>query len=131
MLFFFVYSCKEFNMRIFVLILFIFSACFPQPKAHKIQITDALVEVQFGRKMPRTLLDSIKQLVAEKGIQLEYPVLKYDGELLSELEFTIQANGHTGSAATHFVYKGKPFGFRITNPGSAAFNMIVGDLPVK
>ena len=122
---------KNFNMSCRIFLFCFLFGCFPQPKEYKIVNSNERIEVQFGRKMSLALLDSIRQVVAERGVQLEFSTVKYDGSLLTELEFQIKAGVHTGAAATHFIYNGKPFGFRVTNPGSAAANMIVGDLPVK
>lgn len=113
-----------------IMLLFIW-ACMPEPKPHQIiQQTDYL-EVHFGRKMPKSLLDSISLLAREKGILLSYTELKYDGELLSELEFVIQDGQQRGRAKTNFVYRGKPFGFRVDHRPGATSTLEVGELANK
>lgn len=113
-----------------ILICMSMTQCMPEPKPHQIIMEDHVMEVHFGRKMSRELLDSVRNLVGQEGVVLNYPELKYDGQLLSKLAFTIQFKGRQGVASTNFVYRGKPFGFRILNPKSDGFVMTVGELSV-
>ena len=78
--------------------------------------------------MSRELLDSISQAVAKKGINLSYPDLIYDGDVLTKMKIQVIDGREVGQASSNFVYKGKPFGFRIDKRPNAALRMKVGEL---
>ncbi len=68
--------------------------------------------VSFTRAASTAQLDSIRELMAQRGAELVYTSIKKDGDKLSELSFTLSYGGHTGSAKTNFVnLRGKHFGF--------------------
>jgi hypothetical protein len=101
-------------MKYLPLLIFLFLlSCNPGYKPHKILIENDIIEVQFGRMMSKTLLDSIAMVLELKSVHLTFPVIKYDGNKLNELEFIISDGIHTGTAKTHFVNNNKPFGFRV------------------
>ena len=116
-------------MKTFISLLLIFLvACHPHYKPAKIIIEPNYVEVHFGRVMSRSLLDSLSGVLAKQGIQLTFPVLKYDGEKLNELEFVISDGVHTGTAKTNFIYKGWPFGFKVNHKPGSKSPLLVGEL---
>jgi hypothetical protein len=112
---------------IFLLIALVF-ACRPHYKPAKIIIEPNYVEVHFGRMMSRSLLDSLSNVLEQKGIHLTYTSIKYDGDKLNELEFLISDGINTGTAKTNFVYKGKPFGFKVDHKPGAKKSLVVGEL---
>ncbi len=117
------------SMKYFIYSILLFLiACNPGYKPYKIIIEKDYVEVHFGRKMSRTLLDSISAVVEQQGIHLAFPVVKYDGDKLNELEFLISDGVHTGTAKTNFVNKVKPFGFRVDHRPGAKVGLEVGEL---
>lgn len=59
--------------------------------------------VSFTRAASTAQLDSIRELMAQRGAELVYTSIKKDGDKLSELSFTLSYGGHTGSAKTNFV----------------------------
>lgn len=103
-------------------------SCNREPQPHALFIQDDSVEVHFGRKMSQSLLDSIREVVGLKGISLSYPQVEYDGELLSKLEIVVQIEGQGGSATTNFVYRGRPFGFRVVDLKSFQPVLALGEL---
>lgn len=103
-------------------------SCIPQPRPHHVVITEDIIEVHFGRAMSKELLDSIREVVALHGVSLSYPVIKYDGELLSELQFDVSCMGQGGSATSRFAYKGKAFGFKINRKIPGGPGIQIGDL---
>jgi hypothetical protein len=117
-------------MKRFLIFLFITTilACTPGYKPHKIIIQADFVEIHFGRKMSRSLLDSISMILEQQGIHLAFPVVKYDGDKLNELEFLISDGIHTGTAKTNFVNKKKPFGFRVDRRPGMSNKLKVGEL---
>lgn len=118
------------NLRFYIilLILSLTSSCLPEPRPHKLIINEDIIEVHFGRAMSKALLDSIREVVALEGVSLSFPVVKYDGDLLSELQFDVYCMGQGGSASTRFVYKGKAFGFRINRKIPGGPGIQIGDL---
>ncbi len=104
------------------------AACTQEPRPHHLEISDDKVEVIFGRDMSVALLDSVRAAVAAKGVSLSYPSYDYDGELLTQLEILVQHEGQVGQAKTHFIYKGRPFGFRINFRDDAKVSLEIGDL---
>ncbi|MBK8956654.1 MAG: hypothetical protein IPM34_14025 [Saprospiraceae bacterium] len=106
-------------------------ACKQEPKPHAVFILDDTIEVHFGRKMSVELLDSIRAAVGLKGVSLSYPEVKYDNELLTKLEIKVEIGGQGGSAATNFVYRGRPFGFRIDHLKSFQPTLTLGELERK
>jgi hypothetical protein len=116
-------------MKYFIYFFLLFLiACNPGYKPYKIIIEKDYVEVQFGRKMSTELLDSIRLAVARQGIQIAFPIVKYDGDKLNELEFLISDGVHSGTAKTNFVNKVKPFGFRVDRRPGAKVGFKVGEL---
>lgn len=109
-------------------LMFLFCACWPKYKPHRVVIEDDFIEVEFGRKMSRELLDSIAQAVGKKGISLSYPDLFYDGDVLSKIKIQVIDGREVGQATYNFVYKGKPFGFRINHRPGAQIPMVIGEL---
>lgn len=70
--------------------------------------------VNFTRAASTAQLDSIRQRMAQQGADLVYTSIKKDGELLSELSFTLSYGGHKAIAKTNFVnLRGKQFGFLV------------------
>lgn len=118
---------KYLNLIACLLILFN-CACIPTYKPHQVIIQDDYVEIKFGRKMSRELLDSIRTAVSEKGINLSYPEIIYDGNKLTRLEIQVIAGNQVGHGITNFVFKGKPFGFRVDNRPTAQVFLKVGEL---
>ena len=112
---------------IYSILLFLI-ACNPTYKPHKIIIENDYVEVHFGRVMSRSFLDSLSMVLESKGIHLAFPVVKYDGDKLNQLEFLISDGTHTGTAKTNFVTKVRPFGFRIDHRPGAKSSFEVGEL---
>lgn len=121
-------SMAQLKSFVVIIILIVISSCLPQPRAHSIKITEDVIEVHFGRAMSKALLDSIREVVALEGVSLSYPVVKYDGDLLSELQFDVYCMGQGGSATTRFAYKGKAFGFRINRKIPGGPGIQIGDL---
>lgn len=103
-------------------------SCTPKPQPHALFIEDNTVEVHFGRQMSKSLLDSIRTVVGLKGISLSYPQMEYDGDLLSKLEIHVQLAGQGGTATTNFVYRGRPFGFRIIDLKTFHPVLAIGEL---
>lgn len=78
--------------------------------------------------MSRELLDSIRNAVSAKGIDLSYQDIIYDGNKLTRLEIQVIAGNQVGHGTTNFVFKGKPFGFRVDNRPTAQVFLKVGEL---
>lgn len=115
-------------MLLFCIAGIFYFSCNPKPQPHALFIEDNTVEVHFGRKMSKSLLDSIREVVGLKGISLSYPQMEYDGDLLSKLEINVQIAGQGGSAMTNFVYRGRPFGFRVIELKSYQPILALGEL---
>lgn len=111
----------------FILTLLFVMYCTPKYKPYKITIEADYVEVQFGRLMSKNLLDSISTVLISKGIKLSFPVVQYDGDKLSKLEFVIDDGEHMGTASTHFLNKGKSFGFKVDRRAQAKSKLVVGE----
>jgi len=106
----------------------ILGSCSQNPRPHRLEISDEKVEVIFGRDMSVALLDSVRAAVAAKGVSLSYPSYDYDGELLTQLEILVQHEGQVGQAKTDFIFKSRPFGFRINFRENAKTSLEIGDL---
>ena len=119
---------KKFKIQLPFYLMFLFCACLPNYKPHRVIIQDDFIEVEFGRKMSRELLDSISQAVAKKGINLSYPDLIYDGDVLTKMKIQVIDGNEVGQASSNFVYKGKPFGFRINRRPGSQKPMEIGEL---
>lgn len=111
-----------------LLLLCFLIACTFEYKPCSFTQNDEIIELQFGRKMNKNLLDSLQKVLKNSGIELKYTELKYDGDKLSRLAFQVEYNGNAGNAKTNFVNKGKSFGFRIEPKTN---RMIVGELNPK
>lgn len=119
-------------MRYIILYLVLLSfTCKPRYKPCVIIIEPDYVEVQFGREMSRSLLDSISMVLEHQGIHLAFPVVKYDGDKINQLEFLISDGINTGTAKTNFVNKGRPFGFKVDHRVGALSSLEVGELKSK
>ncbi|MEP7196312.1 MAG: hypothetical protein ABI851_07305 [Saprospiraceae bacterium] len=111
--------------------LFLFlSSCknmYPKPM---IDIGTDHAEVHFTRGTSNDQLDFIHNELEKKEIIIEYSNVKWDGGILSQLEFTIKNKfGNVGTAKTNFAnLRGRPFGFYIQYDGSV---FKVGDLDRK
>ncbi len=103
-------------------------ACNPEYKPYKLTIRPDFVEIHFGRKMSKSLLDSISSVLENQGIHLAFPVVKYDGDKLNHLEFLISDGINTGTAKTNFVNKKKPFGLRVDRRPGITNSLKVGEL---
>lgn len=62
----------------------------------------------------RELLDSIRNAVSQKGIDLSYQDIIYDGNKLTRLEIQVIAGNKVGHGTTNFILKANPLDFELT-----------------
>lgn len=105
----------------------LFFACKGMYQEPFIKIEPDYVEVHFERMMPQAVLDKLKADLAAQNIALEYVDVKYDGDKLNFLSFTVTYKGRVGVGTTYFVHN-HPYGFILDNrPGKPA-RFLVGEI---
>ena len=92
-----------------------------------IKIEPDYVEVHFERMMPQAVLDKLKTDLATQNIVLEYVDVKYDGDKLNFLSFTVTYQGRVGVGTTYFVHK-HPYGFIVDNRAGKPARFVVGEI---
>ncbi len=79
-----------------------------------IEIQDTHINIRFTRKTTDDQLHFIKTELQKKNIEIQFPSVQKDGNLLTELSFEIKFNGNVGTAKTKFInLRGKDFGLMI------------------
>jgi len=98
---------------------------YKQPYIH---IEPQFAEVHFERPMSRIQLEQLRNDLAAIQIQINYTDIKYDGELLNFLAFTLDYKGQQAEGSTHFVHKVRPYGFIIDDRNNGTLRYVVGEL---
>lgn len=113
-----------FFVAISVLLLVSCQSMYKQPY---IKIEPDYVEVHFEKLMSKQVLDKLKTDLAANKIVIDYNDVKYDGEKLNFLSFSVTYNGKIGVGTTFFV-QNQPYGFIIDNRPGKASRFVVGEL---
>lgn len=114
------------NISLFILFL-LCTQCQNNFPPTTLEITDKKIEAHFTRAATKSQLDSIQQVLTHHKIQLEYTILNWDNEVLSEMEFKVIVKNQYGIARSNFVnLRGKHFGFMIDLKDDN--NFLVGDI---
>jgi hypothetical protein len=111
------------------LFFFLMVSCSGLNKKPYIYISPDYSEVHFERAMSKAQLEKLKYELAKVNINIEFVDFKYDGDLLNYLSFVIDYRGEQGVGSTHFVHKGRPFGFIIDARPTKEYRFIIGELP--
>jgi len=104
-----------------------FSDCKNMHKKPYIQIAPNFVEVHFERTMSRAELDKLKVDLAAVNVKIVYTDMKYDGDLLNFLSFTVEHNGQVGSSSSYFTQH-NPWGFLIDSRNGQTARLLVGEI---
>lgn len=92
----------------------------------QIDIQDSYADIRFTRKTSNDQLDFIKSELKKRNVEIQFPDIRKDGDLLSELSFELNYNGNAGYAKTNFInLRGKDFGITID---FSKGEFLVGDL---
>ncbi len=95
-----------------------------------ILIEPNFVEVHFERPMSKADLEKLKVDLAAVDVNIDYTDMKYDGDLLNYLAFTVEHKGKVGSSSSFFTQH-NPWGLLIDSRDGQTARLLVGEIVKK